>query len=108
MSAELSGLLRERVTLERQAPGRSSLGVATGAWLSLGQCWAAVVPMGEGAGFVGDAPAAPARFHVTIRVRKVFGVGDRVVWRGRTLVVLNATFDPTLPDRMTCLTEEVR
>ncbi len=108
MTGELAGLLRERVTLERQAPGRNALGVASGAWLSLGQCWAAVVPMGEGAGFVGDAPAAPPRFHITIRVRTIFGTGDRMVWRGRTLVVLNVTFDPTIPDRMSCLTEEVR
>jgi len=108
MSGELAGLLRERVTLERQMPGRDALGVARGAWVSLGQCWAAVVPAGEGAGFVGDAPAAPARFHITIRVRKIFGVGDRVIWRARTLVVLNVTFDPTIPDRMTCLTEELR
>jgi head-tail adaptor len=108
MSAELAGLLRERVTLERQAPGRDALGVARGAWLSLGQCWAAVVPAGEGERYLGDAAAAPARFHVTIRARKVFGVGDRVIWRGRTLVVETVTFDPTIPDRITCLTEELR
>ncbi len=108
MSGELAGLLRERVMLERQAPGRDALGVARGAWMSLGTCWAAVVPDGEGTDYVGDAFAAPARFRITIRVRRVFGVGDRVIWRGRTLVVQHLTFDPTLPDRLTCRAEEVR
>ncbi len=108
MSAEFAGALRERVTLERQAPGRDALGVASGAWVSLGQCWAAVLPAGEGAGFVGDAAAAPARYRLILRKRRVFGVGDRVVWRGQTLVVLNVTHDPATPDRMSCLIEDAR
>jgi len=109
MSAnELAGALKERVTLEYQAAGTDARGVANGAWLSRGTVWAAVVPAGEGAPYAADALSVEPRYRVTLRRRDDLGVGDRLIWRGRTLGVLSITADPAQPDRMTCLVEQLR
>jgi len=107
-AAEFAGALRERVTLEYQAAGTDALGVANGAWRLRGTVWAAIVPAGEGAVAVGDALSAEPRYRVTLRRRDDFSVGDRLIWRGRTLSVLSLSTDPAQPDRMTCLVEQMR
>jgi len=105
---EFSGVLKERVTLERQSAGRDMLGLPNGIWLSRGSVWAAIQVAGEGAAIVGDTASSLPRFHVVLRYRNDVAPGDRMIWRARALSVQSVTVDNTMPDRMICLTEEMR
>jgi len=108
-AAEFAGGLKERVTIEYQAPGTDALGIANGAWQTRGCVWASLVPSTtDGAAYAGDAMSAAQRYHVTVRRRADVRVGDRLIWRGRALIVLNLAHDPAQPDRMTFLVEQMR
>jgi hypothetical protein len=48
------------------------------------------------------------RFRVTIRHRDNVTVGQRILWKGRTMLVTQRIDDPRLPDRMLLKCEEMR
>lgn len=105
---ELAGRLRERVTILRQAGDRDALAGAEGAWMPIGSRWAAVVADGSGEAVVGESPSAAAKFRVTIRAGLAVLPADRIDWMTRRLTVRAAIADPTLPERIVLMAEEMR
>jgi hypothetical protein len=72
------------------------------------ECWAAIVPAGEGETIQGMALAAMPRFEVMIRSRAGATVGGQVAWGGRRLLIRQRIDDPRRPDRILLRCEEMR
>ena len=105
---ELSGTLRERVTLERRLGNRDALGRAVGAYAYDGAAWAAVSPLIPAGLAVADSLSALPRWQVTMRKREGVDLKTRLVWRGRFLSVRGVISDPRDPARMVLTCEEKR
>jgi head-tail adaptor len=107
-SGELAGRLRELVTIQRRGPERDALAGAEGEWAAIGDVWAALEPSGTGDPQAGDAWSAMPRWRATVRSGADVMVGDRIVWRGRMIVVRHYAADPAKPDRIMLIAEEMR
>ena len=107
-SAEFSGAMRERITLEAQAPGSDTDGGLSEVWQSIGLVWAQVSPSGAGPESVGGTLSALPRYHVILRRFDDVAVGNRAIWRGATYQILNISRDPATPDRMSFEMELLR
>lgn len=105
---ELSGSLRERVTLERRLGNRDALGGAIGAYAYDGGAWAAVSPLIPADLTVADSLSALPHWQVTMRKREGVDLKTRLVWRGRFLGVRSVVSDPRDPARMVLTCEEKR
>ena len=105
---EFAGGLRERVTIERRAPGRDGAGGRKGRWLYDGAAWVGVTPLMPASLEVADARSALQRWSVVMRKREGIGVWTRLVWRGKFLAVRSVVSDPREPSRMILTTEERR
>ncbi len=105
---ELSGTLKERVTLERRLGNRDALGGAVGAYAYDGAAWAAVSPLIPADLTVADSLSALPRWQVTMRKREGVDFKTRLVWRGRFLGVRSVISDPRDPARMVLTCEEKR
>lgn len=103
---ELTGRLRERVTIERREAGRDAIGGATGEWRAVGDAWAAIEPDGKSALVEADAIRARVRWAVTLRSGADLIIDDRIIWRGTPLRVRSVTRDPRTPDRIDAEAEE--
>ena len=108
MSGDFAGSLRERILIERRSIERTPGGLQEPGWERVVSCLAAIVPEGAGPEAEGMALSAMPRFRVTIRKRDGVMVGQRVVWRGRAMLVKQKIDDPRLPDRILLRCEEVR
>lgn len=105
---ELSGALRERVTIERRLGNRDVLGGAVGAYAYNGAAWAAVSPLIPADLTVADSLSALPRWQVTMRKREGIDLKTRLVWRGRFLGVRSVVSDPRDPARMVLTCQEKR
>jgi head-tail adaptor len=105
---ELSGALRERVTIERRLGNRDALGGAIGAYAYDGAAWVAVSPLIPADLTVADSLSALPRWQVTMRKREGIDLKTRLVWRGRFLGVRGVISDPRDPARMVLTCEEKR
>lgn len=105
---ELSGTLKERVTLERRLGNRDALGGAVGAYAYDGAAWAAVSPLIPADLSVADSISALPRWQVTMRKREGVDLKTRLVWRGRFLGVRSVISDPRDPARMVLTCQEKR
>ena len=105
---ELSGSLRERVTIERRLGNRDTLGGAVGAYAYDGAAWAAVSPLIPADLTVADSLSALPRWQVTLRKREGIDLKTRLVWRGRFLGVRSVISDPRDPARMVLTCQEKR
>ena len=108
MSAEFSGSLRERISIERRESARDLKAGATGRYLYDGAAWASVVPLVPASLTAADSVSALPRWRVTMRKREGISPATRLVWRGRFLVVRGVDCDPRTPGFMTLTTDEVR
>ena len=105
---ELSGKLRERVTIERRLGNRDALGGAVGAYAYEGPAWVAVSPLIPADLTAADSLSALLRWQVTMRKREGIDLKTRLVWRGRFLGVRGVVSDPRDPARMVLTCEEKR
>ena len=105
---ELSGALRERVTIERRLGNRDALGGAIGAYSYEGAAWAAFSPLIPADLTAADALSALPRWQVTMRKREGIDLRTRLIWRGRYLGVRGCISDPRDPARMVLTCEEKR
>jgi head-tail adaptor len=105
---ELSGTLRERVTLEQRLGNRDAAGGAVGAYAYTGAAWAAISPLIPADLTRADALSALPRWQVTMRKREGIDFKTRLVWRGRFLGVRGIVSDPRDPARMVLTCEERR
>ena len=106
--SEFAGTLMQRVRIEQPASLRTASGLQVAGWEEVASCLAEVVPEGVGAEAEGQALSAMPRFRVTIRTRDGIAVGQRVKWRGRSMLVRQRIDDPRMPDRILMRCEEVR
>lgn len=105
---ELSGTLRERVTIERRLGNRDAMGGAIGAYAYDGAAWAAVSPLIPADLTEADSLSALPRWQVTMRKREGVDLKTRLVWRGRFLSVRSVISDPRDPARMVLTCQENR
>jgi head-tail adaptor len=108
MSGEFAGTLRERVTIERPISSRNAMGLQQPGWETVCSCLASVALESVGAESEAQALSAMPKFRVTIRQREGIGLGQRVSWNGRKMMVRQLLDDPRAKDRITMRCEEVR
>ncbi len=99
---EFAGALREAVAIERWvvAPGG-------GSWVGAGSAWAALEPVDTVlTADIGERQLGRPRFRVTLRTPTPVGLGTRLRWGGRILVILRAEPDPRRRDRAAFLVED--
>lgn len=108
MIKEFSGLLRERVTIERPVSLRNAMGLQQPGWEQVCRCLASVVLDSVGAEAEAQALSAMPRYKLTIRWRQGIALDQRILWRGRTLAVRQLLDDPRRRDRIVMRCEEVR
>lgn len=108
MSAEFAGTLCERIVIERPVTSRNAMGLQESGWETVARCLAGIVGEGAGSEREGMALSAMQRFRVTIRTREGIAIDQRVLWKGRVLMVRQLLFDPRAKDRLTLRCEEVR
>ena len=106
--SEFAGMLRERIVIERPADLRTPSGLQTAGWETVARCLAGIIAEGTGAEAEGQALSAMPRYRVTIRRRDGIGVGQRVTWGERAMLVKQRIDDPRLPDRILLRCEEMR
>ena len=106
--SEFAGTLRERVIIERPLSSRNAMGLQEPGWEEVCRCLAAVTLETVGAESEGQALSAMPRYRVTVRFHEGIGVGLRVRWRGRSLMVGQLLDDPRARDRIVMRCEEVR
>jgi head-tail adaptor len=108
MSGELSGALRERVTIERRSDARDAAGGRTGRWLYEGAAWVGVSPLVPADLTAADSLSFVPRWQIVMRKREGIDAATRLVWRGLFLKVRGVVSDPRDPARMILTTEEAR
>ena len=108
MSGEFAGTLRERVTIERPVSSRNAMGLKQPGWETVCSCLASVALESVGAESEAQALSAMPKFRVTIRQREGIGLGQRISWNGRKMMVRQLLDDPRSKDRITMRCEEVR
>ena len=108
MTAEFTGLLRERVTIERPVSLRNPMGLQQPGWEKVCRCLASVVLDSVGSEAEGQALSAMPKYKVTIRWREGIAIDQRVQWRGRALAVRQVLDDPRRRDRILLRCEELR
>ena len=108
MSGEFAGTLRERVTIERPVSTRNAMGLQEAGWEPVCTCLASVALESVGAESEAQALSAMPRYRVAIRVRGGIGIGQRIGWSGRKLMVRQILDDPRQKDRIVMRCEEVR
>ncbi|VWX61277.1 head-tail adaptor protein [Sphingorhabdus sp. 109] len=87
MGQEFSGILRERISIERQSVGRDALGSAEPEYLTVGVFWAAAEAMQTGAVSEAESRSALPRWRFTLRETRVIRPGDRLVWGDRVMTI---------------------
>lgn len=108
MGRELSGLLTERVRIERRREGISALGALRSEWECVAERWAQVSPVSRTAlsAVSGDSWLTARRWRVMIRAGVEVSLQLRILWRGRTMRIVGIDQDPAQADRLTILAEE--
>lgn len=105
---EFAGTLRERIVVERPISTRNEMGLQEPGWEEVTRCLASVVLQSVGPQSEAQALSAMPRFRVTIRERDGIGLGQRIRWSGRFLMVRQLLTDPRAKDRIVMRCEEVR
>lgn len=108
MSAEFAGTLRERIAVERPVSLRNEMGLQVPGWEPVCRCLASVALESVGAESEAQALSAMPRYRVSIRTREGIALDQRVLWKGRVMMVRQLLDDPRQRDRIVLRCEEVR
>lgn len=108
MAREFSGILRERIMIERQTAGRDGLGSAEPVFDSVGVFWAAAQVLDSGSGQVAESRSALPRWRFILRETQAIKPGDRLVWGGRTMIINSVVLEHRLIPKTIVLAEEKR
>lgn len=108
MSREFSGLLNERIVIERPVSLRNEMGLQQPGWEEVCRCLASVILDSVGAEAEGQALSAMPRYTVALRWREGIALDQRIQWRGKRLSVRQLRDDPRRRDRIILRCEEVR
>ena len=108
MGREFSGVLRERIVIERQRAERDGLGSADAQFDTVGEYWAAAEALHEGRESEAESRSAMPRWRFVLRETRAIRPGDRLVWGGRTMTVLRVVLEYRLIPKTLLLAEEKR
>lgn len=93
-----AGRMRQRVTIQEEAPAISTVGEAVPTWRTVATVWAAITaaPSGSDEQFRNNADQWQARsfYKVTLRYRYGLSVKYRLLWENRILLI-HSLVDPT-------------
>tara|TARA_R110000824_G_scaffold338547_4_gene525109 strand:+ start:12605 stop:12931 length:327 start_codon:yes stop_codon:yes gene_type:complete len=108
MGQEFSGILRERISIERQAVGRDALGSAEPQFITVGVFWAAAEALSSGRREVAGSRSAMPRWRFILRETQVIKPGDRLLWDGRAMTILSVVPEHRLIPKTILQAEEKR
>jgi head-tail adaptor len=96
MAREFSGILRERIMIERQAAGRDALGSAEAQFDTIGEFWAAAEAMHSGNASEAESRSAMPRWRFILRETQTIRPGDRLLWSGRVMTINSVVLEHRL------------
>jgi len=96
MAQEFSGILRERIMIERQSAVRDGLGSAEAQFDSIGEFWAAAEALNSGRAEAGESRSALPRWRFILRETQAIKPGDRLLWGGRVMTIMNVVLEHRL------------
>ena len=108
MGQEFSGILRERIAIERQSADRDPLGSAEPLWNRIGDFWAAAEAMRSGRAEAGESRSALPRWRFVLRETQAIKPGDRLIWSGRVMVITSVILEHRLIPKTIVQAEEKR
>ena len=108
MGQEFSGILRERISIERQSVGRDALGSAEPQYLTVGVFWAAAEALHGGTTSEAESRSAMPRWRFILRETQVIKPGDRLVWGDRTMTISSVILEHRLAQQTILQAEEKR
>jgi len=108
MGQEFSGILRERISIERQAVGRDMLASAEPQYITVGVFWAAAEAMQTGVASEAESRSALPRWRFSLRETQVIKPGDQLVWGHRIMTVSRVILEHRLVPKTILQAEETR
>lgn len=108
MGQEFAGILRERITIERQNAGRDALGAAEAQFDTIGEFWAAAEALDSGRGEAAESRSAWPRWRFVLRETQAIKPGDQLLWGGRTMTISSVVLEHRLIPKTILLAEEKR
>ncbi|MDM8010295.1 MAG: head-tail adaptor protein [Parasphingorhabdus sp.] len=108
MGREFSGVLRERIVIERQSAERDALGSAEAQFDTVGEYWAAAEALHGGRGSEAESRSAMPRWRFVLRETQAIRPGDRLLWTGRVMVIASVVLEHRLIPKTILLAEETR
>lgn len=108
MGQEFSGILRERISIERQLPGRDVLASAEPQYLTVGVFWAAAEPMQTSMASEAESRSSMQRWRFILRETRAIKPGDRLVWGDRVMTISSVILEHRLIPKTILQAEEKR
>ena len=108
MGHEFSGVLRERIVIERQGAGRDALGSAEQQFDAIGEFWAAAEALSSARAEAGESRSDLPRWRFVLRETQAIRPGDRLLWTGRVMVIASVVLEHRLIPKTILLAEETR
>lgn len=108
MGQEFSGILRERIMIERQRAARDGLGSAEPLYDPVGTFWAAAEALDSGHDAEAESRSALPRWRFILRETQAIRPGDRLLWRARELIVSSVVLEHRLIPKTILQAEERR
>ena len=108
MGREFSGVLRERIVIERQRAERDGLGSADAQFDTVGEYWAAAEALHEGRESEAESRSAMPRWRFVLRETQAIRPGDRLLWGERVMTVSSVVLEHRLIPKTILLAEEKR
>ncbi|MEP2103215.1 MAG: head-tail adaptor protein [Parasphingorhabdus sp.] len=93
LGREFSGLLHERIRIERQSSQRDAIGSAVDQSQWIGDFWAAAEPIGMGNEMQAESRSALPRWRFILRQTDAIRPGDDLNWGDRKMVVRTVSAD---------------
>ncbi|MGB5484872.1 head-tail adaptor protein [Parasphingorhabdus sp.] len=96
MGQEFSGILRQRIMIERQTAGRDAMGSAELQFDIVGEFWAAAEALSGGDAGEAESRSAMPRWRFILRETQAIIPGDRLNWSGRVMIVTSVILEHRL------------
>lgn len=108
MGREFSGVLRERIVIERQSAERDALGSAEAQFDTVGEFWAAAEALHGGRESEAESRSALPRWRFVLRETRAIKPGDRLLWGERVMTISSVVLEYRLIPKTILLAEETR
>ncbi|WP_339822946.1 head-tail adaptor protein [uncultured Parasphingorhabdus sp.] len=108
MGQEFSGILRERITIERQTGSRDALASAEPEYITIGEFWAAAEALDGGSASEAESRSAMPRWRFILRETQAIKPGDRLLWGDRVMAIASVILEHRLIPKTILQAEEKR